>query len=71
MDLIKHAPSSLNLKDLKENKLYILSEMCELIDDEETLVKIEAVKVLPIILQLYTQEEIAQSKIIETLKNYY
>ena len=33
MDLIKHAPSSLNLKDLKENKLYILSEMCELIDD--------------------------------------
>jgi hypothetical protein len=38
------------VKELKENKLYILSEMCELVDDEETLVKIEALKVLPKIL---------------------
>jgi hypothetical protein len=30
--------------------MYILREMCELIDDEENLVKIEAVKILPKIL---------------------
>lgn len=35
--------------------MFLLKEICELIDDEETMVKIEALTQLPNILPLYTQ----------------
>lgn len=38
--------------------MFILNEMSELIDDEETLVKIEAYKQLPKVITLFTKIEI-------------
>jgi hypothetical protein len=42
LDLQSSSAPGLNLVELKESKMFILREMGELIDDEDTLVKIFA-----------------------------
>lgn len=48
--------------------MYLLKEICELIDDEETMVKIEALTQLVKIIPLYSQEEIQSSPLLGTLE---
>ncbi len=40
--LIALEETAVNKKEIKDHKKYIFKEVCELIDDEETMVKIEA-----------------------------
>ena len=46
VDLLKQgAQTGLNLYDLQDNKIFILQQMGEMIDDEENLVKLDALSV--------------------------
>lgn len=56
-----------NKKELNEQKMFVLREICELIDDEETMVKIEAMTQLGNILPLFSKEEIRKSQVIKAL----
>ena len=56
-------------KDIKDLKMILLREMCELIDDEETMVKIEAFSQLSNMISLFSEEELQNSQIIKSVKH--
>lgn len=63
------ACSAVVQKEIQDQKMFLLREMCELIDDEETMVKIEAFNQLSNMIGQFTPEEIKMSQIIKAMKH--